>query len=181
MQTSSSRTPAVVANTPRWVPQGRLARPYTASSAFLGQRNRLQVLLKARECRRPTVSVQAAVDVWQTLAQLKVIARVKYDRQVSASCTPSLILLVLLQGGAASLAVFLETAPPPLYLVYMLAAGFGLPVSTTEPTDSPTCFVCYAPILIIAVPCAQSVSDSQSVLSAVQRRCVGSLGRIEHL
>lgn len=35
-----------------------------------------------------------------------------------------------MQGGAASLAVFLETAPPPLYLVYMLAAGFGLPVST---------------------------------------------------
>ena len=35
----------------------------------------------------------------------------------------------MLQGGAASLAVFLETAPPPLYLVYMLAAGFGLPVS----------------------------------------------------
>ena len=35
-----------------------------------------------------------------------------------------------MQGGASSLAVFLETAPPPLYLVYMLAAGFGIPVST---------------------------------------------------
>ena len=34
------------------------------------------------------------------------------------------------QGGASSVATFLETAPPPLYLVYMLAAGFGLPVST---------------------------------------------------
>ena len=36
----------------------------------------------------------------------------------------------VVQGGASSLAVFLETAPPPLYLVYMLAAGFGIPVST---------------------------------------------------
>lgn len=74
MQTTSSSTPAVSANTPRWVPQGRLARPCIASSAFLGQRNRLRVLLKVREYRRPTVNVQAAVDVWQTLAQLKVVA-----------------------------------------------------------------------------------------------------------
>lgn len=36
----------------------------------------------------------------------------------------------MMQGGAQSLAVFLQTAPPPLYLVYMLAAGFGLPVNT---------------------------------------------------
>ena len=41
---------------------------------------------------------------------------------------------ILMQGGAASLAVFLETAPPPLYLVYMLAAGFGIPVSTDKTT-----------------------------------------------
>lgn len=53
--------------------------------------------------RRKHISVQASVDIWQTLSQLK--------------------------GGASSLAVFLETAPPPLYLVYMLAAGFGIPCS----------------------------------------------------
>ena len=39
-----------------------------------------------------------------------------------------------MQGGAGSLAVFLETAPPPLYLVYMLAAGFGIPVSIDNST-----------------------------------------------
>ncbi len=35
-----------------------------------------------------------------------------------------------MKGGAASIGAFLETAPPLMYLVYMLAAGFGLPVST---------------------------------------------------
>ena len=34
-----------------------------------------------------------------------------------------------MQGGAASLGAFLEAAPPPLYLVYMLAAGVGFPCS----------------------------------------------------
>lgn len=68
----------------------------TGHSLFLRQHQR---------CNRQKCStrIQAAVDPWQTLSQLK--------------------------GGAASLAVFLETAPPPLYLVYMLAAGFGLPCS----------------------------------------------------
>ncbi len=34
-----------------------------------------------------------------------------------------------MQGGAASLGAFLEAAPPPLYLLYMLAAGVGFPCS----------------------------------------------------
>ena len=52
--------------------------------------------------------------------------------RVSFKC--KLDKLHVMQGGAASLAVFLETAPPPLYLVYMLAAGFGIPVSTDKTT-----------------------------------------------
>ncbi|KAL3137315.1 hypothetical protein ABBQ32_006855 [Trebouxia sp. C0010 RCD-2024] len=74
-----------------------------APSPFFGQRSNLRNVRWLRDTRIPTVNVQASIDVWQTIAQLK--------------------------GGAASLAVFLETAPPPLYLVYMLAAGFGLPCS----------------------------------------------------
>ena len=33
------------------------------------------------------------------------------------------------QSGTDGLGAFLETAPPPCYLVYLLAAGFGLPCS----------------------------------------------------
>ena len=33
-----------------------------------------------------------------------------------------------LQGGAGGLAVLLEGAPPQCYLLYLIAAGFGLPV-----------------------------------------------------
>lgn len=36
-----------------------------------------------------------------------------------------------MQGGAVSVGAFLETAPPAMYLVYMIAAGFGLPVGLT--------------------------------------------------
>ena len=35
----------------------------------------------------------------------------------------------LLQGGASSVAAYLETANPLSYLIYMLGAGVGLPVS----------------------------------------------------
>jgi hypothetical protein len=33
------------------------------------------------------------------------------------------------QGGAEGIGSFLNTAPPPCYLIYLLAAGFGLPCS----------------------------------------------------
>ena len=36
---------------------------------------------------------------------------------------------VTLQGGAEGLGTFLNTAPPPCYLIYLLAAGFGFPCS----------------------------------------------------
>lgn len=35
----------------------------------------------------------------------------------------------MVQGGAASVAAYLETAHPLSYLIYMLGAGVGLPVS----------------------------------------------------
>ena len=34
-----------------------------------------------------------------------------------------------MQSGADGIGAFLETAPPPCYLIYLLAAGFGLPCS----------------------------------------------------
>ena len=74
MQTSFSRTPALAASTVRCLPPSNLARPCVNPSFFLGRRNSLRDVRKLRQCRRATVSVQAAVDVWQTLAQLKVRA-----------------------------------------------------------------------------------------------------------
>lgn len=72
----------------------------------------------------------------------------------------------MLQGGAASLAVFLETAPPPLYLVYMLAAGFGLPVSTTEPTDTQPCV--FVMLLSLSLLCLVLCPSLRAGLSCLQ-------------
>lgn len=83
-------------------------RPTVSSRCVLLRPSRTQTLrpshahAPARQ-RGTRLKVQASIDLWQTLSQLK--------------------------GGASSVAMFLETAPPPLYLVYMLAAGFGLPCS----------------------------------------------------
>ena len=35
----------------------------------------------------------------------------------------------MLQGGAEGIGAFLETAPPPYYLFYLLSAGLGFPCS----------------------------------------------------
>ena len=34
----------------------------------------------------------------------------------------------MLQGNAESVSALISSVPPPFYLVYMVAAGFGLPV-----------------------------------------------------
>ena len=34
----------------------------------------------------------------------------------------------MLQGNAESISALISSVPPPFYLVYMVAAGFGLPV-----------------------------------------------------
>lgn len=82
------------------IPGCRPAHPFAIQPGLLHQSRKMR---RPRQTRSRLVSVHASIDVWQTISQLK--------------------------GGAASLAVFLETAPPPLYLVYMLAAGFGIPCS----------------------------------------------------
>ena len=69
MQTHCSRTPALSTSTFCCLPH-KLARP-CVTPLFLGRRNSLRDA-RALQRRRPVVSVQAAVDVWQTLAQLKV-------------------------------------------------------------------------------------------------------------
>ena len=72
MQTSCRRIPSAAASTVRCLASEH-AQPCVAPPSFLGRRNNLR-RVRTLHCRRPTVSVHAAVDVWQTLAQLKVSA-----------------------------------------------------------------------------------------------------------
>ena len=79
-----------------------------------------------RHRRGAEVKVHASVEFLQVFNQLKVwilCMAMHLPNRLWSECQGRS------QGGASSVALFLETAPPPLYLVYMLAAGFGLPVS----------------------------------------------------
>ena len=108
-------------------------RPSVSSRCVLLRPSRTHTCLSGRahapaRQRGTRLKVQASIDLWQTLSQLKVDRRPLTQGHFAFSLNTS----VMSQGGASSVATFLETAPPPLYLVYMLAAGFGLPVSMSR-------------------------------------------------
>ena len=43
----------------------------------------------------------------------------------------------MLQGNAESISALIGSVPPPFYLVYMVAAGFGLPVRAACDASQP--------------------------------------------